>query len=127
MPGKNDCTSGNRYEINLTPNEFGGFYARFPDFPSIFTGGQTAEEAMKNAKEALDLMIDEYNDRKIPLPEPKTEYSGHFNVRLPKELHRDLTMRAKDEGVSLNALITFLLAKISFPEADEAKAGSQKK
>ncbi len=79
MPGKNDCTSENRYEINLTPNEFGGFYARFPDFPSIFTGGQTAEEAMKNAKEALDLMIDEYNDRKIPLSEPKTEYSGHFN------------------------------------------------
>ena len=59
------------YKIDLVPNEHGGDYARVPDFPGIFTGGRTPEEAMRNVFEALDLMIEEYEDRGLPLPEPR--------------------------------------------------------
>jgi predicted RNase H-like HicB family nuclease len=52
-----------QYEIDIVPNEHGGFYAHIPDFPTIFTGGSTPEEAMKNALEAIELMIEEYQDR----------------------------------------------------------------
>ena len=36
---------------------------------------------------------------------------GHFRVYVPKELHRNLARRADEEGVSLNALVTVLLAR----------------
>lgn len=50
-------------------------------------------------------------ERKINIPEPVSdEFSGKFNVRLPKFLHRKLAYKARDEGVSLNTLITTALA-----------------
>jgi antitoxin HicB len=36
--------------------------------------------------------------------------SGQFVVRLPPALHRALTERARDQGVSLNQLVVALLA-----------------
>jgi predicted RNase H-like HicB family nuclease len=59
-----------QYEIDLVPNEHGGYYARVPDFPTIFTGGRTPAEAMKNALEAIELMIEDLQDRGLPVPSP---------------------------------------------------------
>jgi predicted RNase H-like HicB family nuclease len=100
-----------RYEIDVVPNEHGGFYARIPDFPTIFTGGITPDEAMRNALEAIGLMIEEYRDRGMPVPQPLKSFSGTFNVRLPKSVHRELVRRADRQGVSLNAMVGFLLAQ----------------
>ncbi len=49
------------------------------------------------------------------LPEPPTgpqkrEYSGKFNVRVPKSLHAALASEAEAEGVSLNQLVVAKLA-----------------
>jgi predicted HicB family RNase H-like nuclease len=49
------------------------------------------------------------------LPEPpvgpqKREYSGKFNVRVPKSLHAALAIEAEAEGVSLNQLVVAKLA-----------------
>jgi len=49
------------------------------------------------------------------LPEPsvgpqRREYSGKFNVRLPKSLHAALANEAEAEGVSLNQLVVAKLA-----------------
>ncbi len=41
------------YPFLVEPNEDGGFYVFFPDFPTIFTGGETIHEAVQNAFEAL--------------------------------------------------------------------------
>ena len=35
--------------------------------------------------------------------EPRRQFSGRFNLRLPPELHRDLTAAAAADGKSLNA------------------------
>jgi HicB family len=56
----------------------------------------------------LDQLID-------GLPEPpigpqRREYSGKFNVRLPKSLHAALASEAEAEGVSLNQLVLAKLA-----------------
>ena len=40
----------------------------------------------------------------------RLEYSGKFNVRLPKSLHAALASEAEAEGVSLNQLIMTKLA-----------------
>ncbi len=100
------------YEIKIIPDQESGYFAiRFPDFPNIITGGYDLREAIKNAQEALDLTIETMEKNKIPLPKPKMRFSGQFNVRVPKDLHRDLVRRAEEEGVSLNALVTYLLSQ----------------
>jgi predicted RNase H-like HicB family nuclease len=45
-----------------------------PDFPSqqFHTHGDTYEEALKNAQEVLELLVEEYQEDGKPLPEPKT-------------------------------------------------------
>jgi antitoxin HicB len=111
MNGETKRIPETRYEIDVVPNEHGGFYARIPDFPTVFTGGATPEEAMANALEAVELMVEEYRERGLPGPEPLATYSGQFNVRLPRSLHRELVTRAREQGVSLNALVTVLLAQ----------------
>jgi predicted RNase H-like HicB family nuclease len=100
------------YEIKIIPDKESGYLVvRFPDFPGIITGGYSLEEAIKNAQEALELTTDTMKKHKIPLPKPKTRFSGQFNVRVPKDLHKELVRKAEEEGVSLNALITYLLSQ----------------
>ena len=99
------------FEIDIVPNEYGGFYARIPDFPTIFTGGTTHEEAMHNALEAIGLMLEEHQDRGQAVPRPLAGYSGRFNVRVPRMLHRELAQRAQQQGVSLNAMLNLVLAQ----------------
>ena len=43
--------------------------------------------------------------------EPAEGYSGKWQLRAPKSLHRKLADRAKREGVSLNTLILTALAQ----------------
>ncbi len=38
-------------------------------------------------------------------------YSGKVNLRMPKSLHRDLSRRAEEEGVSLNQFMVVALAR----------------
>jgi predicted RNase H-like HicB family nuclease len=108
--GKNENLLG--YEIKIIPDKESGYFAvRFPDFPNIITGGYDLREAIKNAQEALDLTIEMMEKHKIPIPKPKIRFSGQFNVRVPKDLHRELVRKAEEEGVSLNALVTYLLSQ----------------
>lgn len=49
----------------------------------------------------------------LPIPEPhptERTYSGRFNVRVSRSLHRPLVVRAEVEGVSLSQDVTTLLA-----------------
>lgn len=41
--------------------------------------------------------------------EPRKEYSGKFNLRVPAELHAELAIKAASSGKSLNQLVTDLL------------------
>ncbi len=97
------------YEIKLIPEEDGYFAVRFPDFPGIITGGDTPGEALQNAQEALAATLDTLRAKGLPSPTPKHRFSGPFNVRVPRSLHRTLVRTAEEEGVSLNAFITHLL------------------
>lgn len=50
------------------------------------------------------------NNLSIPIPETANNYSGKFDVRLPKSLHQRLAIEAEEEGVSLNQLALYKLA-----------------
>ena len=99
------------YEVKIIPEEGGYVAARFPDFPGIVTGGETPEEALRNAQEALAATLESMQQRKIVPPPPKHKFSGHLNVRLPASMHRALARRAEEEGISLNAALTHLLSE----------------
>jgi hypothetical protein len=64
------------------------------------------------AKTKESKLVDQLIDS---LPEPplgpqRREYSGKFNVRVPKSLHAALAGEAEAEGVSLNQLVVAKLA-----------------
>ena len=81
----------------------GGPFARlFPNDRDRVAFSKTKESRQ------VDLLIDS-------LPEPpagpqRHEYSGKFNVRVPKSLHAALATEAESEGVSLNQLVVAKLA-----------------
>ncbi len=49
------------------------YLVTWPEFPSqkFHTHGETYEEAMKNAQEVLELLVEEYHQDGQPLPVPK--------------------------------------------------------
>nr|WP_260866403.1 type II toxin-antitoxin system HicB family antitoxin [Paenibacillus xylanexedens] len=52
----------------------------------------------------------EYGDV-IPEPIGEDEYSGKFNLRVPKSLHRQLVERVAAESVSLNQYCLYKLSR----------------
>lgn len=105
------------YSIKLYPAQEGGFVSEIPDLPGCLSQGQTAAEAITMIEDAKKswLSIALEQDMEIPLPaefRSSENYSGKFNVRIPKTLHRSLANRARAEGVSLNQLIVYELSKM---------------
>lgn len=107
------------YRIEILPipdNEGGGFAASVPELGrwAVCGDGDTVEEALANLEIVKRERLKDYLDRGAPIPEPgpdQEEYSGKFVVRLPKSLHRELALKAKEEGVSLNMLVTLILSR----------------
>ena len=64
-------------------------------------------QAEKAKREWLEAAIEEGLDIK----EPQEEYSGQLRLRMPKSLHRQLSRKAAEEGVSLNQYVVYELGK----------------
>lgn len=102
---------GLSYSIRLKENEDGSYFAEIEELPGCITEGDTPKEALKMLEDAKKVWLKVALKRKINIPEPTPEeFSGKFNVRLPKSLHRKLAYKARHEKVSLNTLITTALA-----------------
>lgn len=56
------------YHIVLTPEE-GGYVASVPALPGCNTEGDTLDEAIANAREAIELYLEVLRDRGEPIPE----------------------------------------------------------
>lgn len=51
------------------------------------------------------------NGELVPEPLGDRSYSGKFMVRVPPEVHRSLVIRAAEQGVSMNRLVSARLAR----------------
>ena len=61
-----------KYEIIIYwSDEDNAFIAETPELPGCVTHGRTPEDALKNAKEAIQLWIDTAKEFGDPIPEPK--------------------------------------------------------
>jgi antitoxin HicB len=99
----------------LTEAEGGGYLIEYPDLPGCMSDGETVDEAIANGEDAKHAWIAAMREAGRPVPVPTVEaiegYSGKWQLRAPKSLHRSLAERAKREGVSLNTLAVTLLAQ----------------
>ena len=95
----------------LTNDEGGGWLVVYPDLPGCMSDGETPEEAMHNGKDALAAWLRAAEDAGREVPQPGDLPSGKFIARVPRSVHARLTARAKQEGVSMNALVSTFLAE----------------
>lgn len=59
-----------RYPVTILADPDEGFVAHIPDFPMVFTNGDTPEEALANAYEGMALALEWFQRTQTPLPEP---------------------------------------------------------
>jgi len=99
--------------INYIEDETGSYYyGRVLELEGCQSTGDTIEELYTNLKEAMEGYIETKLENGFDVPEPisSDDYSGRFNVRLPKSLHQKLVIEAEKEGVSLNQYVLYKLS-----------------
>ena len=97
----------------LSEDEGGGYLIEFPDVPGCMSDGESPEEAIINGLDALkcSLLTLQEMGAAIPAPGALVAASGQWRQRVPKTLHSRLVQRAKQENVSLNTLVTAMIAE----------------
>ncbi len=61
------------YSVVLEPDPAGGYVAVVPAFPGCYSQGGTREEALANAREAIELTIADLRANGEPVPDPSGE------------------------------------------------------
>jgi antitoxin HicB len=76
-----------KFPVTLTPDEAdGGFVVTFHDIPEAITQGETVEEALAMAHEALETAMEFYFEDKRAVPAPSKLKRGQHVVELPVSL-----------------------------------------
>lgn len=103
-----------QYPFRVQVDRKDGYFVTFPDLPGCLTGADKIEDLPAMIKESKSLWIEAEYEAGDSVPEPTymegDDYSGKFNVRLPKLLHRQLADTAEQSGVSLNQFVVSLLS-----------------
>ncbi|MDN5850991.1 MAG: type II toxin-antitoxin system HicB family antitoxin [Nitrococcus sp.] len=94
------------YPAVLTPAQEGGFLVAFPDVPEAITDGDTREEALLEAADALDCAMGFYVEAREPIPTPSAIAPGQEAVALPALTAAKLALYSamREQGVSNVAL-----------------------
>jgi predicted RNase H-like HicB family nuclease len=67
-------TAGREFEVVLEAADEGGFVVSVPDLPGCWTQGQTRDEALTNAKEAIGAYLEGLEELGRPLAKPSREH-----------------------------------------------------
>jgi antitoxin HicB len=112
MKGKKQLDA---YPFNVRPlsaEDGGGYLIEYPDLPGVISDGATPDEAIRNGRDALEAALRTLKEFGDPIPQPgAAPASGQWRQRVPKSLHARLVQQARQEGVSLNTLVTSMIAE----------------
>ena len=99
------------YRITWSPED-GEHLGLCAEFPSLSWLASTPSAALSGIQALVSGVLADMQANGAPLPEPLADrtYSGRFMVRVPPETHRNLVIKAAEEGVSLNRLVSARLA-----------------
>lgn len=103
------------YRLEIVPDrEEGGYTAYYPDLPGCITCSDTINGLIANMEDAKKAWLEAALADGLVIQEPGekdlTDYSGQFKIRVPKSLHKSLSLHAKDEGISMNQYCVYLLS-----------------
>jgi predicted RNase H-like HicB family nuclease len=62
--------AASQYNLFLEPDPDGGYVADIPALPGCYSQGETVEEALSNARDAILLTIEDMRERGELLPDP---------------------------------------------------------
>jgi predicted HicB family RNase H-like nuclease len=101
------------YGVELFVDDDGDWLAHLLELPNVSAFGPTMEKALDELAVAWELVKESYREdrQEIPIAPCKRQYSGQFNVRIDRRVHRELAIEAERAGLSLNALVAQKLAK----------------
>lgn len=102
------------FTVNLFLEEDGDWLAHFAERPEISAFGNSPEAALQELETAWEGVKECYQEDNEPAPmaPARKQYSGQFNVRIDKRVHRALAIEAAQAGISLNALVARKLAEV---------------
>lgn len=90
-----------KYTARLLQNSDGSYFGEIEELTGCMTEGDDAEETLKMLEDAKKAWLEVVLERGLTIPESAPdEFSGKFNVRVPKFLHRELVYKAKEEEMS---------------------------
>jgi antitoxin HicB len=115
------------YRITVRPlskDEGGGYLAEYPEIPGCMSDGETVEEAIANGREALRDCLEVFRESGRKAPRPGVE-AAQWRQRLPRTLYLKLTEQARKEGVSINSLVTAMIAEAIGARSKETRAKSR--
>ncbi len=88
------------------------YIGSIPGFLGPCCHGENELDVYNKLCQILGEWIEIHEEDEIPLPESTNkDYSGKFLLRIDKELHKILTLRAKQANQSLNQFIESLLKR----------------
>ncbi len=101
------------YTFEVVREDETTWFAQVRELPGCMTEGDSPADAMAMLQDALATWLEAALESAmvIPEPRPEEEYSGKFNVRMSRSLHRDLVQAAAREDVSLNQYVVTELAR----------------
>ncbi|HZM77665.1 MAG TPA: toxin-antitoxin system HicB family antitoxin [Candidatus Limnocylindrales bacterium] len=87
--------------------EDGEFLATCAEFPSLSWLASSQIEALQGLENLLHEVLADMEEQGEQVPQPFADrsYSGKFNVRVGESLHRELAIRASEDGMSLNQYV----------------------
>lgn len=90
-------------------NEYVGLCAEFPGLSWL---SKSQDAAFKGIRKVVSDVVKDMKKQGEEIPEPLStkRYSGKFIVRVPPELHRELSVEAHEAHVSLNRYVSAKLA-----------------
>ena len=106
------------YTVNIFLDEDGEYLAHFVEMPNVSAFEESPEGALRELATAWEGVKESYqkHGEPVPLAPARKKYSGQFNVRIDRRLHRALAIEAAKAGVSLNAIVSQRLAQAAREE-----------
>jgi antitoxin HicB len=102
------------YEIILKRDDEGDWVSQIQELPGCIAHGANSLEALESLEEIQRIWLEDALSVGSEIPEPIKSGdlpSGKWLQRVPRSMHGKLTRLAAKEGVSLNQLVTSILAE----------------
>ena len=106
--------ANDRYTYRVTWSEEDREYVGLcAEFPSLSWLSASHEAALRGIRRIVaEVVADmERSNETVPKPLAVRKFSGKFMVRVPPDVHRELTVEAAEAGVSLNRLASAKLSR----------------